>query len=233
LGTDIVGRIFSGETAAGDLAERHRGVEVAPRDMADCVGHRENCQTECESDAEEADTPGVDACGQHRTTATAEDEDKSADTFGYQPALHEDTPYLMLLVAPYDRRWPVTPTRQATTFRTLPDAIRLQQPAAQAAPPVPDRRASPVAREDQPRDEFRMLLRERHSEESYRERANDGESLPSGLVDNGFDISMQCRKRRLGRVPIRQALSPQVEHRERPLRREGTEVGPKRGEGPR
>ena len=55
LGDDVGHQILRREAASGDEPDGHGRVEVAARDVADGVGHRQHRQAEGEGHAEEAD----------------------------------------------------------------------------------------------------------------------------------------------------------------------------------
>ena len=77
--------LAGGEAPAYAEADRHRRVQMAPRDVTDGIGHGEDGQTEGERHPEEADTHARERRRQHRAPAAAEDEPEGADELRDRP----------------------------------------------------------------------------------------------------------------------------------------------------
>src|SRR5262249_44690523 len=67
-------QLFGGKPATDGEPDRDRGIEVAPRDVADRVGHGQNGQPERERDAEKPDPDTWEGRRQDGTSATPEHE---------------------------------------------------------------------------------------------------------------------------------------------------------------
>ena len=80
---DDVGHDIGGlELSGGPEPDRDRRIEVAARDVADGIGHREHGQAEGEGDPEEADAERRKGGGQHRAAAAAEGKPEGAEELG-------------------------------------------------------------------------------------------------------------------------------------------------------
>ncbi len=83
LGDDVGQHVRGREAAARGQADGDGRVEVAARDVADGVGHRQHGQAEGQGHAEEADPDLGESRGEHGAAAAAEHQPERADCLGH------------------------------------------------------------------------------------------------------------------------------------------------------
>ena len=85
LGDDVGQDVAGVSPLAQPQPQRHGGVEVAPGDVPEGVGHREHRQAEGQGNAQQPDPDRGELGGQHRAPASTQNQYKRPDEFRRQP----------------------------------------------------------------------------------------------------------------------------------------------------